>query len=88
MVFDLETTGLSQRLDKIIEFGAVKMKHREVLETKQVFINPERKIPASISSLTNIRQSDVDQAKTIDQVLPELFFNKDKRNGPYSSSFK
>lgn len=88
VVFDLETTGLSQRLDKIIEFGAVKMKHREVLETKQVFINPERKIPASISSLTNIRQSDVDQAKTIDQVLPELLdFIKDSILVAHNATF-
>lgn len=72
VVFDLETTGLSQRLDKIIEFGAVKMKHREVIATKQVFINPERSIPAHISNLTNIKQNDVNNARTIEQVLPEL----------------
>ncbi|MGM9913373.1 PolC-type DNA polymerase III [Floccifex sp.] len=72
VVFDLETTGLSQRLDKIIEFGAVKMQHREVIETKQVFINPKRTIPANISNLTNIHQSDVDKAQPIEVVLPEL----------------
>ena len=72
VVFDLETTGLSQRLDKIIEFGAIKMRHREVIEEKQVFINPERVLPANIMALTNITQNNVDTAKTIDKVLPEL----------------
>ena len=72
VVFDLETTGLSQRLDKIIEFGAVKMKNREVIARKQMFINPQRLLPANITSLTHINQKDVDKAKTIDQALPEL----------------
>ena len=72
VVFDLETTGLSQRLDKIIEFGAVKMQHREVIARKQMFINPQRALPANIMNLTHINQRDVDTAKTIKQALPEL----------------
>ena len=72
VVFDLETTGLSNRLDKIIEFGAVKMKNREVISRKQMFINPECKLPAHITTLTHITQNDVDNAKTIDQALDEI----------------
>ena len=70
--FDLETTGLSQRLDKIIEFGAVKMVNREVVDRKQLFINPEMPIPADISNLTHITQKDVENAKPIRDVLDEL----------------
>lgn len=70
--FDLETTGLSQRLDKIIEFGAVKMVNREVVDRKQLFINPQMAIPADISNLTHITQKDVENEKPIDQVLDEL----------------
>ncbi len=70
--FDLETTGLSQRLDKIIEFGAVKMVNREVIDRKQLFINPEMPIPAEISNLTHITQKDVENAKPIRDVLDEL----------------
>lgn len=72
VVFDLETTGLSNRLDEIIEFGAVKMKDREVIDQKQMFINPKREIPAQISAMTHIKQSDVDNAPTIDQALDEI----------------
>ena len=72
VVFDLETTGLSNRLDEIIEFGAVKMKNREVIDRKQTFINPKRTIPAHITNLTHISQSDVDSAKPIEDVLDEL----------------
>lgn len=72
VVFDLETTGLSNRLDAIIEFGAVKIKNREVIDRKQVFINPKRPIPANITALTHIKQSDVDAAPPIEEVMGEL----------------
>lgn len=72
VIFDLETTGLSNRLDEIIEFGAVKMKNREVIDRKQMFVNPKRIIPASITNLTHITQRDVDTAKPIEDVLDEL----------------
>jgi DNA polymerase-3 subunit alpha (Gram-positive type) len=72
VVFDLETTGLSNRLDRIIEFGAVKMKNREEIGRKQMFINPQMPIPAQISALTHIHQTDVEHAKTIEEALPEL----------------
>lgn len=72
VIFDLETTGLSNRLDDIIEFGAVKMKHREVIDRLQMFIDPKRPIPASITTLTNISQRDVDGQKTIEEALQDL----------------
>lgn len=72
VVFDLETTGLSSRLDKIIEFGAVKMKNGEIIDRRQMFINPKRQIPASITELTRIRQSDVDDAKPMEEVFDDI----------------
>lgn len=72
VIFDLETTGLSNRLDKIIEFGAVKMKNREVISRKQMFINPQCNIPAHISNLTHISQNDVDSAKPIKECIDEI----------------
>lgn len=72
VVFDLETTGLSNRLDRIIEFGAVKLKEGEILDRKQLFINPKRQIPLHISELTHIQQSDVDAALPIEDVFDEL----------------
>lgn len=72
VVFDLETTGLSNRLNEIIEFGAVKMVDREIVDRKQLFIKPRKPIPANISNLTHITQKDVDGAKPIEEVLDEL----------------
>lgn len=72
VVFDTETTGLSSRMDRIIEFGAVKMKDREVIDTRQFFINPQRTIPANITSLTHINQSDVDMARPMSEMFDEI----------------
>lgn len=72
VIFDLETTGLSSREDAIIEFGAVKMRDRDIVDRRQMFINPRRPIPARIGQLTHISQSDVDAADPIETVLPDL----------------
>lgn len=72
VVFDLETTGLSNRLDQIIEFGAVRMKNGEILETRQFFVNPKRALPGNISALTNITQTDVDAARPIEEMFYEM----------------
>ena len=72
VVFDLETTGLSNRLDTIIEFGAVKMKEGEITDRLQMFVNPKRPLPVSITELTHIQQSDVDAARPIEEVFDTI----------------
>jgi DNA polymerase III subunit alpha, Gram-positive type len=41
IVFDLETTGLSSRYDRIIEFGAVKMRKGSIIDRLSLLISPE-----------------------------------------------
>ncbi len=53
-VFDIETTGLSNRTCKIIEIGAVKVKCGEVVDRMDIFVDPECKIPPEITKLTSI----------------------------------
>ncbi len=72
VVFDLETTGLSNSLDEIIEFGAVKMKHREVIDRKQDVIDTRTNHSCQYTSLTHISQHDVDGQKPIEQAIDEL----------------
>ena len=42
VAFDLETTGLSSRDDRIIEIGAVIMKNGEEVDRFQTFVDPQR----------------------------------------------
>lgn len=44
VIFDLETTGLSARYDRIIEFGATKYSHGQEYDKRDFFINPNRKL--------------------------------------------
>ena len=73
VVFDLETTGLSNTSCKIIEIGAVKIAGGKVLEKYDVFVDPECDIPPEITELTSITNDMVRGQRTIDKVLPEFF---------------
>ena len=54
VVFDIETTGLSNRTCKIIEIGAVKIKCGEIIDKFDVFVDPEEHISEFITNLTSI----------------------------------
>ncbi len=72
VALDLETTGLDAKRDAIIEIGAVRFQGNRILDRFVTFVNPHRAIPLRIQQITNIRNSDVVDAPTIDDVLPEL----------------
>ena len=72
VVFDLETTGLSSRYDSIIEFGACKMYKGNIIDRADFFINPQKKLPARITKLTGIKDSDVEGAKTFKECKDDI----------------
>ncbi len=73
VVFDLETTGLNQGTDKIIEIGAVKIKDGVMTECFSTFVDPECLIPEKIVNLTHITDADVKGAPLIGNVLPDFY---------------
>ena len=72
VVFDIETTGFSPEVNKIIEIGAVKVVDGKIVDRFSSFVNPEVPIPYRIEELTHISDNMVLDAPTIDKVLPEF----------------
>jgi ATP-dependent DNA helicase DinG len=72
VALDLETTGLSPRLDRMIEVGAVRFRGEEVLASFQSLVRPEVPIPWAVQELTGIRDADVAAAPHPEEVLTEL----------------
>ncbi len=72
VVFDIETTGLSQEYDRIIEIAAHKVSQGGIISQFEEFVNPERSIPEKITELTSITNEMVKNASKIEEVLPRF----------------
>ncbi len=69
---DLETTGLDPKRDKIIEIGAVKVRHGEIEDTFESFTAPGRSLDERIVELTGIEDAQLENAPRIEEILPGL----------------
>ena len=72
VAFDLETTGLSSRTDRIIEIGAVILKNGQEVDRFQTFVDPERPLDKKIVELTGITEEMLQGAPKIEEVLPKF----------------
>lgn len=69
VAFDIETTGLNPKYDKIIEIGAARVRDGKVQDTFSSFVNPAKSLPPNIVELTDIHDADVADAPYIDEML-------------------
>ena len=72
VVLDLETTGLSSKYDRIIEFGAVKVEHGIQTSSLDILINPGVRIPDKIVEITDITNEMVANEPSIEEVMPQI----------------
>ena len=59
VAFDLETTGLSEENDEMIEVGAVKIRNCKIVGKYNQIINPHRPLTYQIIQLTGIEQEPI-----------------------------
>lgn len=72
IVFDLETTGLDLVKDKIIQISYIKVHPDGKEERENIFVNPERPIPAEVVALTGITDEQVATAPTFKELSSSL----------------
>ncbi len=69
VAFDIETTGLDRRNDRLTEIGAVILENGEITERFQTFVNPEGPIPFEITRLTGITDDMVQDAPSQEEAI-------------------
>lgn len=72
VLYDLETTGISSLYDEVIEISAVKVRNGKIVDEFSELVNPGRPIPYAASSVNNISDKMVENARSFEKVLPEF----------------
>ncbi|MDR2445875.1 MAG: 3'-5' exonuclease [Treponema sp.] len=90
--FDLETTGLDAKRDRIVEIGAVKFDKSGVISRFSVLINPGAPMPSGASAVNNITDDMLKDKPFLDAVFPDfLRFINDAvvvaHNAPFDCGF-
>lgn len=72
IVFDLETTGLDLVNDRVIQISYIKVSPDGSEERGNLFVNPQKPIPAEVEQLTGITNEQVAQAPTFQELASKL----------------
>jgi DNA polymerase III epsilon subunit family exonuclease len=88
VVFDLETTGLSARRDRICEIGAARVRALEVADTFETLVRPGVALPPTIARLTGLRDADLRGAPRPEHAIRGfLAFAGDAALGAHNARF-
>lgn len=71
-IVDVETTGGNPFFNRVVEIGILRVEKGEVVRTYQTLVNPGRPIPEFITEITGIRDQDVANAPSFEQVKDEV----------------
>lgn len=69
---DIETTGGSPTNSRVLEVAAIRVENNIVTQEFSTLINPETYIPAFITDITGITESDVYDAPTFAEITDQL----------------
>ncbi len=73
VVLDTETTGLTPRVHRIIEFASVRLEDGEIADTyEQLFFPEHDEVPPTVVALTRIRSADVQGKPTFAEKRVEI----------------
>jgi len=72
IAFDIETTGLTPVVDRIVEIGAVRFQGDDVLGTFQELVDPGMPVSLGASSVNGITDEMVQGNPTIEEALPRF----------------
>lgn len=72
IAFDVETTGLDFKSDRIIEIGAVRFINGKPSDEFSTLINPGTEIPSYITDLTGISTKDIESAPSFESIADKF----------------
>jgi DNA polymerase-3 subunit epsilon len=70
---DLETTGGKFQRDRVIEIGIIQYLNGELVNQFETLVNPECFLPSMITKITGIRESDLVNAPTFEQIYLQVY---------------
>lgn len=72
IAFDVETTGLSPAIDRVVEIGAVLFANGEPVDSFSTLVNPHMNISASATAVSHITNNMLSSAPLEQDVYPRL----------------
>ena len=73
VIVDIETSGLSEQKNEIIEIGMLRVRKGEVVKEFQSLVKPSKRIPRAIEILTGITNAMLDEAEySINSLTEEI----------------